>query len=385
MNTPAHHHILYLDDEEDNLLIFRATFRREFTVFTASTIADARKILEEHEIHVVITDQRMPEMSGVDFLASIATQYPDAVYMIVTGYSDAEAIIRAINRVGIFRYLTKPWEAEDFRMAIRAALGTYSLRRQNKDLINSLQERNQALEQTNADLLRTNRELDEYVYRISHEVRAPVASVSGIMNLLRLENQEDIEVLHRYIGLITDNVLRLDNYTRSILQHFQISNYEETAIDINFNEMIDLCLEEIGAKPNGIGRFKVERQISLNGQAFSAQEGYLETIFRNLITNAIEYADTDRAECFLRIEIQATDTQLLLTFTDNGVGIPASAQSKIFNMFYRASESSSGPGLGLYIVKLAVERLGGQISFDSTEGVGSTFLVTLPLSPHLHR
>lgn len=138
--------ILYIDDEENNLLAFKASFRREFKVFTAISAKAAREILEKEEIHIIITDQRMPEQTGVEFLESILDVYPEPIRMLLTGYSDIEAVIDAINKGRIYRYISKPWNETDLRMNIENAFEVFRLRRENKQLVEKLQRVNEQLE-----------------------------------------------------------------------------------------------------------------------------------------------------------------------------------------------------------------------------------------------
>lgn len=138
--------ILYIDDEENNLVSFKSTFRREYHIHTASSGEEGLEIMEKHHIQVVITDQRMPDMTGIEFLEKIVPLYPDCMRMIMTGYSDMEAVIQAINKGNIYRYISKPWNREDLKITIDSALEVYNLKSQNKHLIDDLKEANQNLE-----------------------------------------------------------------------------------------------------------------------------------------------------------------------------------------------------------------------------------------------
>ena len=124
--------ILYVDDEQDNLTVFNSAFRRDYEVHLATSGAEGLEILKKHEIHLIITDQRMPEMTGIQFLEKIIPEYPDCIRMILTGFSDIEAIIQAINTGRVYRYITKPWSKEELKINIDKALETYHLREQNR-------------------------------------------------------------------------------------------------------------------------------------------------------------------------------------------------------------------------------------------------------------
>ncbi|MEO0898488.1 MAG: adenylate/guanylate cyclase domain-containing protein [Bacteroidota bacterium] len=141
-------HILYVDDEPNNLTVFKATFRRSYKVFLANSGEEAIKILGEHDIHLIITDQRMPEMTGVEFLTEIRSSFPDPVRMILTGFSDVESIIDAINDGQVSRYITKPWDEQELRMAIENAREVFNLRRKNNELFVELQSRLEEQERT---------------------------------------------------------------------------------------------------------------------------------------------------------------------------------------------------------------------------------------------
>ncbi len=146
MDAPVKPTILYIDDEADNLLVFKSAFRREYTVFTALSGEEGLTILREHpDIALIITDQRMPAMTGVEFLRHLPPT-DDSVRMILTGFSDVQAIIDAINSGSVYRYITKPWERSDLKITIDNALEAFQLRRSNKELIRELQEANDDLE-----------------------------------------------------------------------------------------------------------------------------------------------------------------------------------------------------------------------------------------------
>lgn len=138
--------VLYIDDEIHNLNAFKASFRRTFNVFTAESAKDALPILALEDIHIILTDQRMPNMTGVEFLASILDVYPDPIRILLTGYSDLTAVVDAINRGQVYLYITKPWQEEELRQNLEKAFEVFDLRRQNKLLNENLLVVNSQLE-----------------------------------------------------------------------------------------------------------------------------------------------------------------------------------------------------------------------------------------------
>ncbi|UKJ08997.1 response regulator [Solitalea lacus] len=138
--------VLYIDDEPNNLTAFRAAFRRDYTIFTAISAEEGLKVLGENEIHVLITDQRMPKTTGIEFLESILDTYPDPIRMLLTGYADINAVIDAINKGQIYRYISKPWDEYELRQNIENGFDVYMLRKMNKQLTEDLASANDQLE-----------------------------------------------------------------------------------------------------------------------------------------------------------------------------------------------------------------------------------------------
>ncbi|WP_295664594.1 response regulator [uncultured Mucilaginibacter sp.] len=137
--------VLYVDDEIHNLNSFKAAFRRDFNIFTAQSAKEGRKILDQNEIAVIVTDQRMPVMTGIEFLESIIHIYPDTIRILLTGFSDINAVMDAINRGQVYKYLVKPWADEELKMYIQNAMEIYHLRKENQDLAEKLEKANKQL------------------------------------------------------------------------------------------------------------------------------------------------------------------------------------------------------------------------------------------------
>lgn len=138
--------ILYLDDEVNNLESFKANFRKHYEIYIAESAYEAKQILINNEIEIIITDQRMPNVTGVEFLESVIEEYPDPIRMLLTGYADIEAVIDAINKGKIYHYTTKPFNADELKITIDKAYEVYSLRKENKELMKSLLQVNTQLE-----------------------------------------------------------------------------------------------------------------------------------------------------------------------------------------------------------------------------------------------
>ena len=138
--------VLYVDDESNNLTAFKALYRRIFDVHTAISAEEGRALLKVHAFHVILTDQRMPGTTGVEFLESIIRDYPDPIRILITGYTDIHAVIDAINKGKVSRYITKPWDEQELKMTIENAYEVFALRQANVELTQKLIEVNGQLD-----------------------------------------------------------------------------------------------------------------------------------------------------------------------------------------------------------------------------------------------
>jgi response regulator RpfG family c-di-GMP phosphodiesterase len=139
-------HILYVDDETNNLVAFKANFRRDHEIFTAESAEEGMKILRNNHIHIIITDQRMPVKTGVEFLEEVIKEFPDPIRILLTGYSDIQVVIDAINKGQVFRYLMKPFNELELKVAINNAAEIYFLRKNNIELTEKLIKVNEQLD-----------------------------------------------------------------------------------------------------------------------------------------------------------------------------------------------------------------------------------------------
>ncbi|GAA4467955.1 hypothetical protein GCM10023093_24640 [Nemorincola caseinilytica] len=137
---------MYVDDEMNNLISFKAVFRIKYNILTAISGEEAIKILKNNMVNIIITDQRMPQMTGVEFLESILDEFPDPIRILLTGYADMNAVIDAVNKGKIFHYLTKPWNEEELDMTITRAFDVYRQKIEEREMTNKLSLSNEQLE-----------------------------------------------------------------------------------------------------------------------------------------------------------------------------------------------------------------------------------------------
>src|SRR3989339_1831843 len=155
--------ILYVDDEESNLNIFKNTFRRDYNILVALSATDGLEILKKEHVDLILTDQRMPEMDGVEFLKQALSIYPDLNRILITAYSDFDAIRNAINEAQIFQYIQKPWTEDKLRSIIEQGLEVYRLKIENTKLTNELKDKNEQLEKMNSELLNLDKLKNDFL------------------------------------------------------------------------------------------------------------------------------------------------------------------------------------------------------------------------------
>ncbi len=218
-----------------------------------------------------------------------------------------------------------------------------------------------------------NIELDNFVYKVSHDLRAPLSSVLGLVNLASLKGNTDN--LEDYILRIGQKVKQLDHFISDVLSHSKNLKLELKIEKIDLQQLIDKTFADLNYLK---GAHEIVRDVAIEGKEFFSDPWRIGEIFRNLISNAIKYRDFTKADSRIRIAVKITPERVVILFEDNGIGISKVNLTKIFDMFYRASEQSDGSGLGLYIVKNAVDKLGGILKVTSEIGKGTSFELKLP-------
>lgn len=224
------------------------------------------------------------------------------------------------------------------------------------------------------ELLQRNFELDSFVYRSSHDLKAPLNSLMGLISLLQ---EEDLPVtVEKYIGLMDRSVVKLDTFIRNLTEFSRIARMDITPESIDFHELFEEIEEGLQYMEHA-GR--VTRHLHFDGDApLYGDRFHLSVVLSNLISNSIKYQDHNKPNPRVDVRVKIRPEQANIEVADNGIGIPQEYQSKLFELFFRASTQSFGSGLGLYITKNAIEKIDGQIEIDSKPGMGTSFRITLP-------
>lgn len=246
----------------------------------------------------------------------------------------------------------------------------------NDELINQnwkLEAREEELKLALEELSERNFELDQFMYKTSHDLRSPLSSVLGLINLAKLD--DDKNRLSDYLLKIEGRIRKLDEFVKSMLNYARVSRSEVNNTQVFPEEIVNNCLRELEYLEN----FK-QIQVKINcpdKRAVQTDATTLRLIIANILSNAFKYYNP-RVSSFLNISIVINQSEIEFVFEDNGIGIHQEYLDKIFDMFFRATEKSEGSGLGMYIVKQAVDKLKGKINLQSEYGKGTTITLIIP-------
>ncbi len=350
--------VLYIDDEQNNLNAFQASFRRKYNILTATSAHEGLRLLNDNEVHVIIADQRMPQSTGVEFFHVVRKSHPNPIRILLTGYTDAQAIVDAINKGEIYRYIKKPWDDIELRNAIQNAYEIFATKQQLKHKISELE--------------KMNDELNRFVYSTSHDLRSPLASIMGVLNLAKMEGS--VEDPNNYLGMIDTCVNRMDAFIQKIIEYYKSIRYDDEYELIDFAQLFDESIE-ICRMQNPFIEFDV--QINQSSE-FKGDVFRMSVIINNLISNAVKYQKPQEPKPTVKLGVTADENFAEIIIEDNGIGILDEHLNNIFKMFFRSHDNITGLGIGLYIVKEALTRIGGEIAVQSVYGIGTTFKLTIP-------
>jgi signal transduction histidine kinase len=227
-------------------------------------------------------------------------------------------------------------------------------------------------------LEKVNHELDQFVYSASHNLRAPLLSMKGLLHLAE-QDETSAATRKQFIGEAFKSIERLDATIKDIIDYSKNARLELVPVLIDWTNLIQSTFNDL--------RFYEQRPIALelkiaDSGNFLSDEKRLKSIVHNIISNSIKYNDSSKEKSWMQVTISCNSETCDCTFTDNGIGIPLQNQERVFDMFYRATSAGSGSGLGLYIAKEMIERIGGKIQLQSTPGVGTDIQITLPNLRH---
>jgi signal transduction histidine kinase len=360
--------ILVLEDVPDDVGLIERELRKgglKFETTRVDSKPEFIRALRQFKADVILSDHSLPQFNSFEALKLCRRLGIAIPFILVTGSVSEEFAVTCLKE-GADDYVLKS-----------------NLIRLPNAIFNSLKkkqlekERNQsdkAIREQNDELVKINRELDSFVYSVSHNLRAPLMSVLGLLNLAKMnDNKED---MNQYFEMMEHSIQKLDNTLKEILDYSRNARKEVDRKLVDIREVMNDSVERLLYME---GSEKVSKTIDITENSPLYCDDYrLLVIFNNLLSNSIKYRDPKKAENYIHFYINIDRDFLTIRVEDNGIGVADDFLPKIFNMFYRATERSEGAGLGLYIVKETVEKLGGNVDVQSEFGVGTTFNIQIP-------
>ncbi len=379
------HTVLVVDDEPDVVKSVQDLLRLDYRVLGATRAEEGLKLLRSEEVHVVMSDQRMPEMTGVEFLRRVRDEYPEAVRLLFTGYADMKAVIDAINQGHVYRYIPKPWNPDELQSLIRGAVDRYELAAERQRLLVELRKKNEELEKAN------NLKL-AFIEVASHELRTPVTIVAGTAQFLSEMPDLPLPVLE-WVASLHHSSQRLQDVMEQIITMLQAGQFQQKLEPryTNLSSLLATALDDV--RP----LIQKRRQTLVEDYPHWAEDlgriavdaAKIRDCLNHLLLNAIKFTPDEGT-----ITVWARRTEgggAEIHVGDTGTGIDPAVLPHIFEPFFagfdvahhasgRFEYKSKGIGLGLSVVKDIVEMHGGTIAAPTEVGSGTTFLITLPES-----
>jgi signal transduction histidine kinase len=370
--------VLYIDDDESNLLVLKATCAGELDVITASNGPDGLEVMDRQEVAVLLVDQRMPGMSGVEVFEVARERHPDTVRILITAFADMTEAIAAINRGHIRRYLRKPWEPEELKAALHEAVDIYQTRKKIMDLETRLLE----TERVHA--------LGVVAAGVAHELRNPLTAITMNLELARIRldamnrsfaEGESVDPANLMsLGKALEKLEAATEVAKRITDGLELGQRrrdEELTADLR--EILELTLQFVRTAVLKRARLEIETSPVPIVQGSPRELGQ---VLINLLVNAMQaMPDRPRTESLVRVSLHpAPEVEwVTLEVSDNGIGISEKLIDRVFDPFF-TTKVQGGTGLGLAISKKIITDFGGTISVASEPGKGSTFTVNLPVA-----
>jgi signal transduction histidine kinase len=361
-------HLLIVEDSEDDAELIIHEIRRSGYKCVVQRVEEAAAMctaLENHQWNAVISDFNLPRFSALAALQTVQRTDRDIPFIVVSGTVGEDVAVQMLH-AGAHDYIMKD-NLRRLVPALERSIRDAAVRRERRQA-------EEVLTSTLEELQKRNYELDNYVYKVSHDLRAPLCSILGLATLARQE--DDLGIVKNYVHMIESRVNKLDTFIQSILNHSRMLNAEVAIRPIDVTKLISECLDEFSFLPEW-----EEMNINVHttgDKIFYNDEFRVSIVLKNLISNAVKYRNPGASSSQIRFSAAIDGKQAQLTIEDNGIGIDPTYLPQVFDMFFRATSRSDGSGLGLYIVKQTIHQIGGKIWVESSLGEWTRFHITIP-------
>ncbi len=352
--------ILYVDDEQSNLNAFYNTFRRKYKVHLALGAEEGLKIFKEQEIDLVISDQRMPEMTGVEFLKKAMLMQPAPNRILITAYTDFGALKDAVNEARIYQYIQKPWKEEEIHTVIDDALEVYQLKKKNIELLRLLEIKNAELKKLNVELLKIDQIKIQFLQIISHEIRTPLNGLMGVTQLIReCVSDEHLTVSENMIKMLEISAARLEQFLLKAekITQFKIGEVKLNTSQVRFSELVYTAIQKVQSQAAD-KQIEIVFEEQYSGEV-TLDEDFIGLSVFELLVNAVNFSNPLEQ---VLVRCQKVSGGVCLIITDYGEGFPKEVLEKLSDLFTTSeSISDQGTGLSIPLIHLIMDAHNGTI------------------------
>lgn len=351
------HSILCVDDEADNVDALERLFRRKYRVFKSTSPTEALELIKRNKVTVIISDQRMPNLTGVELLAESIPYHPNAIRILLTGYTDIDSVVAAINSGHIYRYVTKPWDPVDLANAVDKAVERYEI---GEELV----EKNLALQKALDELQTLDQAKSQFMILVNHELKTPLTSMLSFADLLaetRLDNEQT-----RMLSRIKSAAVRLQEMINDALEYVSA---ETAQMKLDIKTVGTRGLFEEASIPEAVLKLAADRGVrfkySIDSRRIECDEKIVRNVFRRLIHNAAKFAESGSD---VEIMGRVRGGRYEVTIANRGGPIDERLIEKLMKPFTLNENSlnhSVGNGLGLSICQAMLKLHGSRFEFSS--------------------
>jgi two-component system sensor histidine kinase/response regulator len=361
------HKVLCIDDESHNLEALERLLRKTFQVVTASSGPEGLEKLKDHRFSLIISDQKMPDMTGVEFFTQAKEQQPEAVRILLTGYTDLESVISAINQGQIYRYITKPWEPEEFLAITKQAIEVFEMK-------GTIARQNRELQEANEQLKSLDKMKTDFMMLVNHELKTPLTGIFSYVQLIQEESLNAEQDL--YIKKISKNTQRLQDLINDTLLITRIQANSENLDKEDLN-LVDLIRSQFIELNKDFQDKKMSLEVA-NTEAFvqRVNEKYIGIVIKKLIHNCLTHGKPDT-----KIELKLLEEkEHWLLHVKNHLTKPVEKTPEQLLSAFSTSENmlnhAGGTGLGLAVIHGILRMFSGSIEIDTN---ATTFALTLQI------
>lgn len=345
------HSLLFVDDETDNLDALERVFRKKYTIFKANSGPQALEILKKENITVIISDQRMPDMTGVEFLEKSQKLAPHAIRILLTGYTDIDSVILAINKGHVYRYVTKPWDTRDLTLTVEQSVEKYELE-------SELKITNQKLSQALDELKVLDEAKSRFMILINHELKTPLTTLMSFLELL--EQSEPNEEQTKYLSRVRKSTDRISEIIHDSLELVtsELGKVKTSTSKIQVQKLLGEILNESAFKGHDI-------EIQSNDVTLTTDSKIIKNVLTRILKNAVQHGDSKEP---IHVKCGKESDHVYFEITNSGKEVPQKIIDQILKPFGTNEDimnHSKGMGLGLSICQSLLKHVESRLEIES--------------------